>query len=119
MAQMARREIIPAALKYCGALSAVIAGGKALTVPAAMEAETALFNGISQLVKKADALITKLEKQSANIASAGNVLKASEFCRDTVLKLMEGLREVCDALETVVAKEYWPFPTYNELLFTI
>ena len=119
MAQMSRREIIPAAIKYCGALGGVIAGGRALSQPAAMEAETALFNRISLLVKKADALTGRLEKKSADIIKAGNVLQASEYCRDTVLKLMDGLRAVCDALETLVAKEYWPFPTYNELLFTI
>ena len=119
MAQMARREIMPAAIKYCGALGGVIAGGKSLNEPAAMAAETALFNKISLLVKKADALTGRLEKQSAEITKARGVLPAAEFCRDIVLSRMEKLRAVCDTLETLVAKEYWPFPTYNELLFTI
>jgi len=28
-------------------------------------------------------------------------------------------RELEDELETLVGKEYWPFPTYDDLLFNV
>ena len=39
--------------------------------------------------------------------------------RDIVLPRMAELRAVCDEAETITAKQYWPFPTYGELLFSV
>ena len=39
--------------------------------------------------------------------------------RDTILGKMAALRAVADEAETVTAAEYWPFPTYGELLFGV
>ena len=39
--------------------------------------------------------------------------------RDELLIKMEELRHVCDEAETITAKEYWPFPTYGDLLFGV
>ena len=36
-----------------------------------------------------------------------------------VLSLMEKLRSTVDTMETITAKEYWPFPNYSELLFGV
>ena len=32
---------------------------------------------------------------------------------------MEELRRKCDAAEVITAKEYWPFPTYGDLMFDV
>ena len=32
---------------------------------------------------------------------------------------MDALRAVCDEAETITAKEFWPFPTYSDLLFSV
>ena len=39
--------------------------------------------------------------------------------RDVILQKMAELRVVCDEAETLTAKEYWPFPTYDRLLFGV
>jgi len=39
--------------------------------------------------------------------------------RDDVIPDMQSLRAVADELETIVGEEYWPYPTYDELLFNI
>ena len=39
--------------------------------------------------------------------------------RDKVIPAMNELREACDALEVIVGKDYWPFPTYSDLLFSV
>jgi glutamine synthetase len=39
--------------------------------------------------------------------------------RDTVLGRMAALRKLCDEAEAVTAAEYWPFPTYGDLLFGV
>ena len=39
--------------------------------------------------------------------------------RDEILGKMAELRVACDEAETMTAKEYWPFPTYGDLLFGV
>ena len=41
------------------------------------------------------------------------------YYKDNVIPAMESLRETADALECLVAKDYWPFPTYTDLLYSI
>ena len=43
----------------------------------------------------------------------------ADYYRDFILKDMEELRTYADNLETVTAKEYWPFPTYTDLLYSV
>ena len=43
----------------------------------------------------------------------------SFFLHDQVLPVMGALRAACDDMETITAKDAWPFPTYGELLFGV
>ena len=38
---------------------------------------------------------------------------------DCILPLMRGLRDHADALEKITDKSFWPFPTYDDLLFGV
>ena len=49
----------------------------------------------------------------------GDFAAESAFVRDTVLPAMAELRAVCDEAETMTAAEFWPFPTYGDLLFGV
>ena len=39
--------------------------------------------------------------------------------KDEMIPAMDELRANCDKLELETAAEYWPFPTYGELLFGV
>ncbi len=41
------------------------------------------------------------------------------YYKEQVIPAMEQLRETADTLETIVAKEFWPFPTYTDLLYLV
>ena len=47
------------------------------------------------------------------------MLKRGEYIRDVVIEDMNGLRAAGDALEGLVAKSYWPMPTYHDLLTSV
>ena len=47
-----------------------------------------------------------------------DIEKKAFFIKDTLLPLMAKLRTVVDETETLMPKEYWPMPTYEELLFS-
>ena len=49
----------------------------------------------------------------------GDVTEAACFIRDEVLPKMDALRAPADEAERFTAAEYWPFPTYGDLLFGV
>lgn len=41
------------------------------------------------------------------------------YYKDTVIPAMNELRIVCDECETLTAEEFWPLPTYGDMLFGV
>ena len=68
------------------------------------------------LISLSDAIQT-LESQAEKAGSIDNVVRRAEYYRDFVIPAMSNLRSVADELETVVDAEYWPLPSYAEMLF--
>ena len=58
-----------------------------------------------------DGLCQAEEKQDA--------LEKARFFKDAVLTKMAELRELADELELLVSRQFWPFPTYGDLLFSV
>ena len=74
--------------------------------------------------KALDAALSQIEKQFGKgavmkLGECSNVEEESCAIRDTVIGAMAALRAVADEAETVTAEDYWPFPTYGELLFGV
>ena len=116
---MARREILPAVMKFTGDVAAQAGAVKAVspTLTTAPEEKllTTLTTGASALSDRIDAL------QDAIVATNHNAdaLAIATYERDVVIPAMNDVRAVADELETVVGKTYWPFPTYADLLFNV
>ena len=116
MIDMARRSIAPAVSAYCNDLADAALSKKELGI--SVKAETDVLSKISDL---AGVLNDKIE------ALESAVLKADEFTNseqanyfhDSVIPAMNELRLVADELETMTAEEYWPFPSYGEMLFSV
>ena len=117
MADMARREILPALMRYRGDL--------ALSVGAAKQAVPVLpcrsdGKRITQLSSLIDAIDEATDALAGCIeAMGGDVTEEAFYIRDRVLDAMSALRGVCDEAETITAASYWPFPTYGDLLFGV
>ena len=48
-----------------------------------------------------------------------DLVALADFFKDEIRSDMDRLRSACDKLETETSAEYWPFPTYGELLFAV
>ncbi|MDR1736797.1 MAG: glutamine synthetase III [Oscillospiraceae bacterium] len=120
MAEMSMREILPAALAYTERLASAGLRKKELLPGLECAAETDLAARVSA---HSDALYKNtlsLEAEAAQAANPGfGVLQRAEFYRDRVLSAMRAVRASADALETLVAREYWPFPTYGDILYRV
>ena len=115
MLEMAKQEILPACLKYTKFVTDDIASKKALGLDAPKELEKA-----QRLTELTEDLMTKIDTlDAATDVPDVDVYAVGMYYKDTVLPAMDALRETADTLETIVAKEYWPFPTYTDLLYLV
>ena len=119
MIDMAQKEILPASIKYAGQLCETAAAKRALSENIACSAEIELAQKISALTGALSDEIQALDKALLTLKEAQDVQEEALSCCRTVIPAMLNLRCTADQLETLVAEEYWPFPTYGELLFAV
>ena len=117
MVDMARKEIMPAVVRYCGDLASVLNNKKAAMPELGCGYETRQVKRLSALIDSIDEATDALEKSV--LALEGDNTKQAFHIRDDVLCRMTELRALCDEAETITAAEYWPFPTYGDLLFGV
>jgi len=113
--QIATRMILPAALRYQAEIAGAVANLKAAGV-AVPKHQSALLD---ELVHAIDALQTATDKLSDVIDEhpKGDSLDHAKHSRDVVVPAMNSVRSAGDTLETLVASDLWPLPTYQEMLF--
>ena len=114
MLVMAKTMILPAALRYQAEVAGTVASLKAAGVDAGPASET--LKTLSETIAKFSAAIAALDK-AANHHAAGDAYAHAKYMRDSVIPKMVELRTYGDALETQVADDLWPLPTYREMLF--
>ena len=106
---MARTMILPAAARYLGQL----VGGPS----AASKAVNALCGRVAGLTDELGDAIEALEHAQHAAHNGGGVVDEAQAYVTHVIPAQGRLREVVDALETLVADDFWPMPKYRELLF--
>lgn len=120
MIEMAKRQILPAVIKFATNLAASINTIKATGVAADLSAQTELLTEVSALAGDMKKKIAALEAATDKASNAhGDTYEQASLFRFDVFEKMSALREVADTLETLVDKDVWPMPTYAELLFNI
>ncbi len=119
MVDMAKREILPAVESYAKSLADTLSSKKAAIPGLACKYETQTVAKLSELADKIDAATADLDSSIADFQSIEDVTQAADMIRDVILGKMDALRAVCDEAETITAKEFWPFPTYSDLLFSV
>jgi glutamine synthetase len=118
MTDMARKEILPAVMRYTGDLAAALNEKKAAVPELAYPVESELIKKLTELVVRIDAAEKALEKSIAD-CEEGDITAQAFRIRDELLPRMTELRAPCDEAETLTAADYWPFPTYGDLLFGV
>ncbi len=117
MINIARKEIMPAVSKYVGKLSGTAEKAKKIAEAVCLY-ETALVKKMSDLLGTMYQKANELEEVLAH-AHGGSATEAAQYSHAKIVPAMAELREVADELETMVSKEAWPFPTYDDLLFYV
>ena len=118
LVDMVQHSILHAASRYEGVLCQTILQKKQALPNADCRVETALAESIlslnEMLLDDTVALKTSLE-----MTPEGESAALVTYYHDTVYALMSKVRASVDKLETLVAGDYWPYPRYTDLLFSV
>ena len=120
LAEMIQKQVIPSVYTYVEKLADTAAAKKSVVADISVASEAALISKLSTL---ADTMAKDLETLKADtakaLASSDDVLACSKAYQGTVLEDMEVLRKSVDEAEALIPDELLPYPTYDELLFSI
>ena len=109
MLEMAKQDILPAVSAY----SSDLAAGTGNVF------ETETLAEITEDLTKAYEAYKSLKSAVEKSNEIDDLVAKADFFKDEILSDMSALRDSCDKLETETAAEYWPFPTYGDLLFAV
>lgn len=118
MIDMARRQILPAVTKYVVDLSNAVIK-KQSVINAECRFEKDIISKLSNITDIVSKEIDMLEKEIHVINEKSDVIYESAYIRDVILPRMSAVRSACDEAEVLTAENYWPFPSYGDLLFGV
>ncbi|MDY5211513.1 glutamine synthetase III family protein [Intestinibacter sp.] len=119
MLEMIKKDIIPAVCNYSKDLTESALAKKNLSSDIDTSLETGLVSKISSLSGCLSKKTSDLEKALLDAKNYDDSEKLAKYYHDTILSQMNEVRAISDELETLVGKDYWPFPTYTDLLFSV
>jgi glutamine synthetase len=114
---MAKKQIIPAAVEYATFLAESISSFKAASVEASVQQD--LLKKLGALLASSYRNLTKLEAAVMKAKEVADCVKKAATYRDEVIAAMQSLRSDIDAIEMLVPTDMWPMPTYADLLFKL
>jgi glutamine synthetase len=117
MIDMAKKDILPAVMSYVKDLSETASTATALGADLTVEKE--MVRRLSSLAAETYTAMGELEKAVAEAAAIDGTEAAARFYHDTVLADMAALRAPADKMEALCGEKYWPYPTYEQLLFYV
>ena len=118
MIEMAKRDIIPAVSDFVATLCQNVAAKQAVCDKIPFKTEKDLIEKLAKLNDLTSAAVAKLEKDLKGV-DKHDVRPASQAMAHTVIPDMEGVRKLVDEMETLTSSDYWPYPTYFDILYSV
>ena len=119
MLDMVWKDILPAVSAYSKKLADTALAKKSLSDSIDCSFETELAAKISTLTAEAVKKTQALEYAVMDVKNIEDTLELARYYKDTVFAAMNELRIVVDELETHTSAEYWPYPSYGDILFSV
>ena len=116
--EMMNREVVPCIVEFTDKLCRAALNKNSIG-GVNSDVERELIARLSAANKEIFTLTGELKMCVASAEKTNDVLEKAILYHDNILKLMEDIRVFADSAESVVPSEYWPYPSYGELLFNI
>lgn len=118
MIEMVKRDVIPAASDFIADLCGNVSAKRAVCEHIPFAAEKKLIGKLSELNDRASEAVEKLEADLKAV-DMSDERAASQTMAHTIIPEMETIRKCVDEMETFTSAEYWPYPTYFDLLYSV
>ncbi|MBX9918504.1 glutamine synthetase III family protein [Mycolicibacterium frederiksbergense] len=105
--------ILPAAVRYQTELAQNVASLKA----AGVEPDLTLLQMVSEPIGALTAALATLKEGLSHHADSAT--EEAKHAQSALLPAMEAVRAAADTLESMVADDLWPLPTYQEMLYIL
>ena len=115
MLDMARKQIIPAVMKYAGDLAKGANEVKAMGMDVSVQEN--ILSNITMELKNLVNAVEALDAIDDKARAMEDMEEAAKSFHTDVVPAMEAVRVPADKLEELLDKEYWPFPQYEDMLF--
>ena len=119
MSDMVKRQILPAITRYANDLTQAALNKKAFSESIDTAFELSTVKKLSSLCRKLTDDTEALEFHLDKTHEIEGVTDQANYIRDVIIPDMSAIRAAADEAELLTGAEYWPFPTYTELLFSI
>ena len=119
MLRMAERTYLPQVSAYATKIAKGIATVRAVAPDAPMESESALLNTLLDGVAEINRALGALDAEHEEAQALTDLQQQAYWYARKVIPAMEELRVAVDNMEPVVARDYWPVPTYDDMLFYV
>ncbi|HIZ63160.1 MAG TPA: glutamine synthetase III [Firmicutes bacterium] len=117
MLEMGRQDIYPAVNGYITELCSAVAAKRAVSEKMACGEDIALAEKLSTMNEAFFASMKKLEKDLSEMPAGEG--PASQKMAHVIVPDMEAVRSLADAMEKLCSSDYWPYPTYTDLMYSI
>ena len=119
MLHMVPKHYIPAVIRFTTELGNSITAVSAACPEADVSVQTKLLTKISGLLAKASQAMEALQAATTETSAIQDGCQMANAFHDKVVPAMAALRSPIDELELLVDKDYWPVPTYGDLMFEV
>lgn len=119
MLDMAGKQIVPAVIKYTTVLAQSISAVKGACPEADVSVQTELLLETSDLLSDMKVAMAEIEDKLEKAGQISGMDERAHFYYEEIVPAMLRLRQPADKLEMIVDKEYWPFPSYGDLIFEV
>lgn len=116
---MLTKDFLPAVSAFAGQTAKNAASKKAFLPTLSMPAEEALVTKLTKTYTDLTDGLTQLADLVREAESIDDMQKEAEFCHTQILSRMEALRLTANAAETLIPDTLLPYPTYDQLLFSL
>ena len=119
MVDMVRRNYLPAIEDYLFSIAQATAMMQKVSKNVKCQFEISTIERLSELTDKILERVEDLEGALQTLKQCDDITESSCLVRDEVIPKMEHLRIYVDEAEMRTGENYWPFPSYGKLLFSV
>ncbi len=116
---MARRQLIPAALEFLSSVAETAAAKKAVSEVLSTKTEEQILTSVTKDVDDMNVAADKLDALMNKVDSITGTYELAEYYCKQVVPAMSEIRAAADHCEIIIGKDYWPLPSYSEMLFYV